>query len=333
MSKFTRLVVGDPHVKKVNLSDCANLMRFIAQQALERKVDRIDFLGDLFHTHAVKRLEVENFWSDALEELGDKLNFSVLILCGNHDMVGNKESEHINALNVYKYYKNVKIVNEPYVDKNGIGYLPYTSDKKKLIDQARDLYNQGAKKYLVAHETFIGAKFETGMYAPDGVDLDLIFQEQVESGHIHSTQNAGKCFYPGTPKWDTLSDANHQKGIWIITHNEDGSRESTEFISTEDIVTPITRIVVNEGDPEPVLKENAINYVELKGKTAWISKMKKKYKGRARIKATPVDRKSKRMNQNENTDINTFLEGYFEPIDGVSKKDVSDFIAERGLVQ
>ena len=67
-----KLLLGDPHVKKSNLEESQKLMNFVIDVAVSRKVDSIEILGDLFHTHAVKRLEVEDFWIKTLKEVKDE---------------------------------------------------------------------------------------------------------------------------------------------------------------------------------------------------------------------------------------------------------------------
>ena len=126
-----------------------------------------------------------------------------------------------------------------------------------------------------------------------------------------------------------MADANENKGIWIFEHNENGSVKNKKFISTENVVTPITKYVVYEGEAVPELKENARNYLEFHGKTAWINKMKKKYKGLANIKAKPVDRKINKIDMEKSKTLVDFLNNYFEPINGVSKQEIDKYL--RGL--
>ena len=304
-------------------------MDFIIKTAEKEKVDVIEFLGDLFHTHAILRIEVVDFWRNAFKRIKDA-QFNCRVLVGNHDQPGSKEKEQtMNALNIFE--DNLEeggwrtIINKPRImDK--IAYIPYMSDETAFLKASHDLHKEGATALLVAHQTFTGATYENGFYAEDGIDPALIAQDYIVSGHIHKQQEIGKCWYQGTPKWDTMSDANEDKGIWIYEHNKDGSVESKSFISTAEVVTPIYKHTVNEGDDEPKLIEGARNYIEFKGKSAWITKMKKKYKGKASIKARPTDRKSVKIDSKNLVSINEYLSKSFELVDGVDKKDVSDYL-------
>ncbi|HHB52039.1 MAG TPA: hypothetical protein ENK75_03195 [Saprospiraceae bacterium] len=315
------LVVGDPHIKPSNISEGRNLIGFIIKISKKEKVDQIIFLGDMFHTHAVKRLEVEHFWVQSLEQIDKKC----ILLCGNHDQIGNKEQEReINSLNVLKNLSVV--VNTPYTD-NKIAYIPYMSNKDKFIDEANKMYDEGAR-LLIVHQTFQGATYENGFYAPEGIDLNLLKFDEVISGHIHKSQQLGKCFYPGTPKWDTTSDANEDKGIWVFEHNEDGSTKDKKFFSTAKVVTPIYKFVVTEGEELPKLSTNAKNHIELIGSSAWIKKTAKKIGKKASIKQKPTDRNTRVAVENKSININNYLNEIFLTIPNVKKEDISNYLED-----
>lgn len=319
---FKVLRCGDPHIQISNLKDSESLMNFIIKTALEKEVHSIEFLGDLFHTHAVKRVEVEDFWYNTFNKIQQN-SIRCRVLVGNHDQVGSKEKEQVmNSLNVFGDTDLRDIISQPVILRN-IAYIPYHSDHEQFLKAAHDLYEQGATELLVAHQTFTGAQYENGFFSEEGIDPGLIPQRQIISGHIHKSQQVGNCFYPGTPKWDTMSDANQPKGIWVFTHDDNGMYIDKEFISTEDIVTPITSIEIKEGDEIPKLNLNARNYITLEGKTAWINKIKKEIKN-CNIKIKPTDRTVNKIDAN--ITIDKFLENDFEPISGVTKQDLKDFL-------
>jgi DNA repair exonuclease SbcCD nuclease subunit len=217
---------------------------------------------------------------------------------------------------------NFNIINKP-TKILETAYIPYMSDRQTFIDAAQKLYDQGATELLVAHQTFTGAQYENGFFSEEGIDPALIPQNQIISGHIHKSQQVGKCFYPGTPKWDTMSDANESKGIWIFTHTSSGKYINKEFISTSEIVTPIICYDIKEGDDLPEINSFARNYITLEGKTAWINKIKSKLKG-CNIKIKPTDRKVNKVNTN--LSIEKYLETEFETIAGVDKEELKKFI-------
>ena len=123
-----------------------------------------------------------------------------------------------------------------------------------------------------------------------------------------------------------MSDANHDKGIWIYEHNVDGTVVSKVFVPTNEVCTPIYKIVVEEGDELPELHKNARNYVELRGKTAWITKMKKKLKGKANIKSKPTDRKMAKIDREKILDIFGYLNQVFEPAAGIKRTEIESYM-------
>lgn len=315
------LRVGDPHITVRNLEDSEKLLDFILKKAHEYNVTRIEFLGDLMHTHAVIRVEVLDFWQRHLKKMSN--DFYITLLVGNHDQPGSKEKEQImNALNVFKGIEGVTVVDKPTVSADLIGYMPYHSDEAEFIKGAVQLFEGGATKTLIAHQNFT-----VPLYS-DMMNPDLIPQAHIITGHIHEQKQMGKVFQVGTPKWDTLTDANEEKGIWIYDHNDDGSVKAKEFIPTNGVVTVIEKHTIKEGEPEPTLIPGAKNYVELVGTTAWINEMKKKYKGIASIKARPSDRKTSSANKEKAQSVYEFLNSAFQPIDGVKKEDIEQYLKE-----
>jgi len=313
------LRVGDPHITVRNLDEAERLIQFICKIADEGDIPRIEFLGDLMHTHAVIRVEVQDFWRRAFLKLSE--NHEVFALVGNHDQPGSKEKEQqMNSINIFNSQQCRVISNPSVID--GIAHIPYMSDHVAFLAAAQDLYNKGATKLLIAHQNFT-----VSLYS-DMIDPTLVPQEAIITGHIHEQRQIGKVFQVGTPKWDTMTDANEEKGIWIFIHNDDGSVKSKEFISTRDIVTPIVKHTLNEGNQDVVLDDRAKNYIELVGSSAWITQMKKKYKGLASIKARPTDRKNINVDKDKIFSIVDFLDVIFKPINGVSKEEIRNYLKE-----
>lgn len=322
------LRVGDPHVTVSNLKESEKLLEFVVKTAVQNKVDVIEFLGDLMDTHSVIRSEVLNFWRVWFNNI-DSLDIKTFVLVGNHDQNGDSEREQsVNSLNVFDgIYRNITIVNS-LKEHNGIMYLPHFGNPETFLTLVNSLPLFGKKSsLLVAHQTFIGAEYESGFPAEDGIDIDSVNIEAIISGHIHKSQQIGKVFYTGTPRWLKSTDADVDKGIWLFEHNKENPAIYIKtFISTKDIVTPIIKIVFKEGDEEPVLPENAKVALELIGESSWIAKMRKKYKGKASIRAVPSDRKASLVDKSKLVDIEQFLAGYVKPNDNFGVQDVIEYI-------
>lgn len=328
-AKMTKILrVGDPHVKPSNIEESERLLSFILAKAREEKVDTIEILGDLFHTHAIVRLEVLEFWRKWLWKLSEE--FLTIVLVGNHDFSGNHHSsDHALGVFVGLNPDRLHIVERPALIK-GIGYLPYIHDNAKFVEEANTLAELGAK-FLVSHTTYAGSKYDNGMYAPDGVDPDLIDSrlEGLLSGHVHSEQLFGRVIYPGTARWDTASDANKRKGIWLFEHDPSGTLLGSGWIGTETVCVPLISLEWREGDPAPTLPEGARVSVELIGTSNWISQQKGTLKGLASIRTKVTDTK-KAENRKSGNSLSEYLSNTFISI--VDRDRLVAFAKEIGLV-
>lgn len=288
---------GDPHCKIPNMEESHRLLRFVWQTCIDNEVDRLEIEGDLFDTMSVVRLEVLNFWQGWLETLSRE-TFQTIVLVGNHDISGDYGSNY-SALSVFRHLegdqpdwkKTLRIISEPTVD-GVFGYMPYIHDNNEFVKQANLLAEMGARS-LVSHTTYKGSKYDNGMYAPDGIDPDLLDPRLINliSGHVHTEQKFGRVIYPGTARWLTASDANKRKGIWIYEHDDTGAITSEEFISTESVCTPIISYELKEGGELPTFPKNAKVNVELIGSSDWIQKTKLELKGTCSITTKITDTK------------------------------------------
>lgn len=286
------LRVGDPHIRPANIEEAEALMHFIKHLVITLKIDRLELLGDLFHTHSIIRLEVLEFWNGWLQVFSDIVE--TVILVGNHDQSGDYRST-FHALRVFKnmmaHRPFLKIVDVPVV--YGVyGYMPYIHDIKEFVTQAKSLKEQGAN-ILVCHATFYGSQFDNGFYAPEGINPDDIPFDQIISGHIHKEQMFanGKVDYPGTAKWDTQSDANENKGVWLYEHDDKGKVLVRQMIPTDKVCRPIVSLTWKEGEEMPVFPENAKASIELIGSSTWITKQKASLKGTVGLRSKVTDKK------------------------------------------
>jgi DNA repair exonuclease SbcCD nuclease subunit len=284
------LRMGDPHVKITNLEESEKLMQFVLETARLHNVDTIELLGDLFDTMSIIRLEVLEFWRVWLWKLSQE--FITIVLVGNHDQSGNRNSPQHSLSSFVMLNPDRLWIIERAALIVGIGYLPYIHDNDTFVKEANTLAELGAK-FLVSHTEYAGSQFDNGMYAPHGVNPDLIDTrlEKLLSGHVHTEQEFGRVIYPGTARWASVSDANKRKGIWIYEHDLTGSMIGREFLSTGGVVEPIVAIAWKEGEPTPQLADGARISVEMIGTSAWIAQNKDLLKGKASIKTKITDSK------------------------------------------
>jgi len=301
------LRVGDPHAKVNNLSEMTTLMQFVLQTAREHKVDRIELLGDLFHTHAVVRLEVLEFWHLTLRMLASE--FETVVLVGNHDQSGDY-SKSFSALSVFAESIENLIIIEQSTIMGVFGYVPYIHNQEVFINSVQTLADGGAN-VLICHQTIQGSRYESGFYASDGIPTGewATRFKHIISGHIHSEQSFENIIYPGTARWDSVVDANQSKGIWLFKHSEDGTILKSSRISTEKVCSPITELQYNEGEVEPVIPEGRVSIL-LIGTSEWVRKEKEKFVGKAKIRTKFTDTK-KTVNRKIGVNFEDFLRNAF----------------------
>jgi DNA repair exonuclease SbcCD nuclease subunit len=311
------IFIGDPHAQPNNLSDLDLIFSLTEETQKRFQAEALIIAGDLFHTHAVLRLEVVSFWQRTIMKMS-ALFEKVILLVGNHDQVGDKQREgQMSALDTLKMgIHNVMIIDKPQKYKD-FGFMPYFSDNEKFIEEANKLADLGAKK-LFCHQTFDGSEFENGFYAPNGVDQDRLDFLEIVSGHIHKSQKIGKVFYPGTPKWDSLSDANEPKGIW--TFNGDW-----EFVDASQVLEPIRTYQVTPDTDLTSIKLGSKTFVELQGPSTWIGQTSKKLKGKCKIVARPTDTQERKKQTKLSKTIFEYLENYSGVTD---KKSVRSYLEE-----
>lgn len=319
MDKILR--VGDPHVKPDNIEESGRLLQFVLDAAQEYKVKRIEFMGDLMHTHAVMRMEVVDFWSRWTKRLAQE--FDVLALVGNHDQPGDVEREgSINALECLEHIDRVTIVSAPKTIGSTL-YVPHMSEEKRFCAAVKPYLEIPDIKTIVCHQTFDGSMYQNGFYAKDGFNLSTVSKfESVICGHIHKMQKFANVFYLGTPRWDNLSDANEKKGIWLFEENKDPI-----FMSTASVCEPVVSIELFEGDIIPDTFP-CKTFLTLKGSSAWISSVSKEVKGKVRIIPKPTDSKH-RVDRQALVTMLAYAEAFgFEP--GVTAEEVISYL--RGSV-
>lgn len=226
------LFCGDPHATPDSIEEMWELTKLIARTAEEHQVDTICFLGDQYHTHSVIHLSVMAFWHQAFSYLRAK-GFRIIALVGNHDK-GGVAGVDDNALMLHA---GITVVSSPQVI-DSLLYVPYIHDPAQFVGIC-NAEPFRAIPTVVCHQTFIGSVFENGFPTADGVDLNLIPQNQVISGHIHTPQLVGKVWYPGAPRWRSVSDANIDRAIWVVEHDTQGLLQGRHAVSTATACIPM----------------------------------------------------------------------------------------------
>ncbi len=208
------LVIGDVHHTPEEEADCHALLdmatKYVAN--LSNDIDGVIFLGDQYNNHEVVSLRTLAFWQTWLSRLS-LLVPQVWTLVGNHDQAS-PATPDIHAMMAHP---QAYVVDRPKSLGPGVVALPYIHDPGDFLKQAHALkveYPQA--RGLVCHQTFVGATYENDFPAKDGIDLDSVPFDWVISGHIHKPQRMGKLWYPGAPRWRTLSDAGVDRFVYVV---------------------------------------------------------------------------------------------------------------------
>lgn len=291
------LYVGDPHVRPEDLHDSEALLAAVTKMVNEgtpdgHRVDRVIFLGDQHHTHAILHVDVVAFWLRHL----DAIKKPVIMLLGNHDMPSDRGSK-VHALMAYKHFKHVKVVDAPW-QCSGQLFLPYYFNPQEFV-AAANLYPD--TKTLICHQTITGATYENGFYAKDAADATLVPQQFVVSGHIHTTQEFGKIWYPGSPRWLTVGDANVSKYLWLVESDETGAiYTNRRQYSTDEYCS---RLVHFQDTPEEPLDFKPIRdhryVIDVRGPQEWIDARKAIYLGRARVRTYRTDTAAPKVRESD----------------------------------
>lgn len=295
MSKV--LYVGDPHARPEDLADCQALCGLIVEVIAGQEIDRIVFLGDLHHTHAIVHVEVLHFWRDTLRWLTRVHQQKVVLLVGNHDQPGDASSS-AHALEAYKDIEGVTVVDRP-LCIDGILHLPYRHSRDQFVADCSDVAHRNLET-VVCHQTFDGAQYENGFFAKDGVKPDDIPQKHIISGHIHDPQSFSKVTYLGSPRWLTISDANKSRFLSIVYHDENGVPVGTKTFPTDGQCRKIFHLVDTPEAPlEASFDPRHRYHVDVTGPAEWIEQRKGLYTGHARVRTQRTDNAVARVRESE----------------------------------
>jgi predicted phosphodiesterase len=290
------LLVGDVHSKVEDLEDCGRLLDLVEQTEEEYRPDYTVYLGDQYDTHALVHVEVQRFWR---ERWGRRKAQKRIAIVGNHDRPGSA-SALATAMQVHTDQAHV-VSGLPFVVEN-VAVLPYFHDRQKFLEAANALRNQNL---LICHQTFTGAKYDNGFFAKDGIEPGDVQHRNIISGHIHTPAAFGKVWYPGSPRWQTVSDANIDRHLWVIDVAPDGSYGGPKPIATDTHLRKLWSVGVTPDDTAEAelacVKPGDRVVVNIQGPTSFIEEAKKRFAGQhnVRIRTFPTDKRAAKLSEVE----------------------------------
>lgn len=319
------------HVVPEELKDCSSLLDYILKVCDAEEIRDVLFLGDQHHTHSVVRLEVLHWWRNAFIALKTH-GIKAICLVGNHDQASPGSSIH--AMEAYMGMPNVQVVHSPTVI-NAVALIPYIHTEKEFLEQVKrfestDARVPGSPPTLICHQTFNGSQYEGGFLASDGFDPNLLSQELVISGHIHTGQEFGRVWYPGSPRWRTLSDADTDRAIWKLEFSAGQLVDRVPY-STAGVCRMIRRLVDTPKDPVQVELVEGIDWrVDIKGPPAWCEQRLELFKGKAKVRCFPeaVALPTVRESEGVPAAFRKFMAAY-TPKGGTPLSELADLVKER----
>ncbi len=217
------LYVGDPHAVVSELSDCDALLRCIVDAVKAHEPDRVVFLGDQVHHHGIAHLEVMAWWEHAFRTILAYRPVDVLV--GNHDKCGNGR-EDISWMQFFRHTPgDFWVIDQPWhLLLSGVTTIPHMDSKAAFLASV----DEQQSKTIVCHQAFRGGSFENGFNIGDeGVDVSTYTGVTFISGHIHAPQEfdvgSAHVWYVGAPRWRTAADANVERHLWVVTHDDTGA--------------------------------------------------------------------------------------------------------------
>ena len=211
-------LVGDPHVKKMDIAEAKLLVTWIVATAVQWRIETgiepiIVFMGDQSDDFAVFRAEVLEFWVWAYDYVS---SFHLRTL----SQVGNQryeiQEETASTMSPFDV-RTILAKREPVFLNPTTAAIGFIRNEELFHKTVMGAYAQGVRTIL-CHTEFEGSQYENGTYAPHGFDLskypaDLYFI----TGHIHKKQQFGNVLCVGTPRPGTRSDIGEVKGIHIVS--------------------------------------------------------------------------------------------------------------------
>ncbi len=291
------LVVGDLHATPDELGDCRNLIDLILKVCRQEEVTEVWWTGDQHHTHAVLRVEVLHWFKVAFKALKAE-GINSVCLVGNHDQANPGSKAH--AMMAYQYDPGVKVIDVPTVHR-GVLMVPYMHTQEEFVEACgkfvqgtewRDQDNEAhywGPRTVFCHQTFDGSTYENGFLASDGFDPNLVPQELIISGHIHTGQEFGKVWYVGAPRWRSLSDANVERSIWLLEF-DGGKLTDRRPFSTGDTCRQIKHLDDTPDSPVVLPLDPAHQWrIDIRGPADWCQSRKLQLKAAgARIRTFPT---------------------------------------------
>ena len=172
--------------------------------------------GDYFDNRQSIDINVLNVAIDTMKDIAKECQVYVVI--GNHDIYKKCETD-VTSLKPFDDFENVYLIYDQYElilkDDKKVLLVSWVGDFKKenkIIAENKDKYD-----ILVFHPEISGMTYDNNRPIINGLNLDIVDDDKIVSGHIHKRQESKKGIYLGSPYHMERSDIGNRKGIYTFT--------------------------------------------------------------------------------------------------------------------
>ena len=172
--------------------------------------------GDYFDNRQNIDINVLNVAIDVMKCIANECQVYVVI--GNHDIYKKCETD-ITSLKPFDDVDGVMLIYDKYElmlkDDKKLLLVSWVGDLKKenkIIAENKDNYD-----ILVFHTELSGMTYDNNRTIINGINLDIVEDDKIVSGHIHKRQESKKGIYLGSPYHLDRSDIGNRKGIYTFT--------------------------------------------------------------------------------------------------------------------
>jgi DNA repair exonuclease SbcCD nuclease subunit len=232
---------------------------FIKKSKKSKHKPCVVIAGDYFDNRQSIDINVMNVAIDTMQNIAKECK--VFMVIGNHDIYKKSDTD-ITSLRPMTDIKNVTVIYDQMEleIKDGKKFLltSWVGDFKKenkIISDEKNNYD-----ILVFHTELSGMSYDNGRKILNGINMDIVDDDKIVSGHIHKRQESKKGIYLGSPYHITRSDIGNKKGIYTFTV-KDGSivREFTENdYSPEYVLERFAAIGRNPEDWKDIVSNNYV---------------------------------------------------------------------------
>lgn len=248
------LFVGDVHARPNELDDCYKLLGLFRQIRSEHPGALFVGLGDQHDQHDQTSVRGMEFWRTVAQETGPWI-----FVVGNHDQATPGEAPH--AMDAYR---DLAQIAWPSLRVGPLHLVSYCRSAEQFSRMAAE-----GGGLLVCHQELAGFAYEDGFAVRQGFAVPESYV-QVVSGHLHTPQERGRVWYPGSPRWRTLPDAAVEKrALWLCDVAEDGHIVSRRPYHTNGVCRRTVSLVDTPEQPVQLV-DGADCRVEVRGGSEYV---------------------------------------------------------------